>query len=371
MKFSLSDFTEFLCELQRQKAFSLQSVFKLLEKYYGISRLMLVKKATGTEKRTSGDLPLQYICRNIDDTLVENLFTHAGADPFERIMPPGMFLKKELISFHERKEEGYEDGGEYEKFLKAAGAQDEVCLYLQRKGEYLAAFSVFLEQPLSEGEKDILIHTGKCVTEMYFTDQKNRATKKRFFHEFFDGVKIGAAILNQDMEIIDMNETFSDFCKIIVRHGSIDTDSVKASFQMNRREKNYAQSVINHLGANIITKPERIKIDCLLYNYRIYSKPVVFYERSGKLHTATCVYLTEYKKICNQWLIATIDTLTPREKEILTMMAYGYDNHEIEEKCFISQNTIKTHQRNIYQKFNVASRSELISKLYLMNYRHK
>ena len=70
-------------------------------------------------------------------------------------------------------------------------------------------------------------------------------------------------------------------------------------------------------------------------------------------------------------MLATLNTLTPREREILTMMAYGYDNREIEQRCFISPNTIKTHQRNIYQKFNVANKTELISKLYLMSYRHK
>lgn len=36
MNFSLSRFTEFICELQSQKTFGYQSLFKLLEKYYGV-----------------------------------------------------------------------------------------------------------------------------------------------------------------------------------------------------------------------------------------------------------------------------------------------------------------------------------------------
>ena len=148
-------------------------------------------------------------------------------------------------------------------------------------------------------------------------------------------------------------------------------DFAKNNLKNTEREKSYAQRVIDYLGENVIMRPERIKIDCLMYNYRMYSKPMVFSGVFGKIHTATCVYLTEYKKICNQWILATLDTLTPRELEILTLMAYGYDNHEIEGQLCISVNTIKTHQRNIYQKFNVANRSELIAKLYLVNYRHK
>lgn len=42
MNFSLSRFTEFICELQSQKTFGYQSLFKLLEKYYGVEKILLV-----------------------------------------------------------------------------------------------------------------------------------------------------------------------------------------------------------------------------------------------------------------------------------------------------------------------------------------
>ena len=144
----------------------------------------------------------------------------------------------------------------------AIEAEGEVCMYLQKDGKYIAALSFFLNtQTLSENEWEILKSTGKCISEMYLVAQKKVITKQKFFHEFFDGINIGAAILNQKMEIIDMNKTFSDFCKIIVRHGSIDTESVMSNLKGKQNEKNYAQSVINHLGANIIMRPEKIKID--------------------------------------------------------------------------------------------------------------
>lgn len=54
--------------------------------------------------------------------------------------------------------------------------------------------------------------------------------------------------------------------------------------------------------------------------------------------------------------------LSERESEILRLVALGMSNKEIAEKLFLSQRTIKAHLTNIFNKFNVASRSEAIVK---------
>ncbi len=42
--------------------------------------------------------------------------------------------------------------------------------------------------------------------------------------------------------------------------------------------------------------------------------------------------------------------LTPREKEILSLVAGEYSNKQIAEKLFISERTVETHRKNIYRK---------------------
>jgi len=54
--------------------------------------------------------------------------------------------------------------------------------------------------------------------------------------------------------------------------------------------------------------------------------------------------------------------LSERESEILRLVALGMSNREIAEKLFLSQRTIKAHLTNIFNKLNVASRSEAIVK---------
>jgi NarL family two-component system response regulator LiaR len=56
------------------------------------------------------------------------------------------------------------------------------------------------------------------------------------------------------------------------------------------------------------------------------------------------------------------EILSARESEILKLVAMGMSNKEIAEKLFLSERTIKAHLTNIFNKLNVASRSEAIVK---------
>jgi len=55
--------------------------------------------------------------------------------------------------------------------------------------------------------------------------------------------------------------------------------------------------------------------------------------------------------------------LSEREAEVLKFIAHGYKNSEIAEKLFVSQNTIKTHIKNIYLKLDVKNRVEALKRV--------
>lgn len=52
--------------------------------------------------------------------------------------------------------------------------------------------------------------------------------------------------------------------------------------------------------------------------------------------------------------------LTPREQEILKLLAEGYSNQEIAEKLVISPSTVHTHRTNLMEKLNLSKRFELV-----------
>ena len=58
-----------------------------------------------------------------------------------------------------------------------------------------------------------------------------------------------------------------------------------------------------------------------------------------------------------------LDPLTPREEEVLQLILDGNSNRQIAARLFVSENTVKTHIRNIFSKYGTRSRAELISTL--------
>ncbi len=50
--------------------------------------------------------------------------------------------------------------------------------------------------------------------------------------------------------------------------------------------------------------------------------------------------------------------LSPREGEVLQLVAQGATNKEIGDALFISENTVKTHLRNIMEKLHLVNRSQ-------------
>ena len=52
--------------------------------------------------------------------------------------------------------------------------------------------------------------------------------------------------------------------------------------------------------------------------------------------------------------------ITPREMEILELMAAGLSNREIAEKLFVSENTVKTHSSRLFDKLQAKRRTQAV-----------
>ena len=57
---------------------------------------------------------------------------------------------------------------------------------------------------------------------------------------------------------------------------------------------------------------------------------------------------------------AAEDELTPREQEVLTLIAEGFSNNEIADRLVISAKTVDRHRENIMRKLNLHNRVDLV-----------
>ena len=63
---------------------------------------------------------------------------------------------------------------------------------------------------------------------------------------------------------------------------------------------------------------------------------------------------------------AKIATLTPREREVITLIGEGLRNKQIAQRLFISETTVRHHLTSIFSKLHVSERLELV----IYAYRH-
>jgi LuxR family maltose regulon positive regulatory protein len=59
---------------------------------------------------------------------------------------------------------------------------------------------------------------------------------------------------------------------------------------------------------------------------------------------------------------ALIDPLSPRELEVLQLIAQGLSNREIGERLYLALDTVKGHNRHIFSKLGVQRRTEAVAR---------
>jgi DNA-binding NarL/FixJ family response regulator len=83
------------------------------------------------------------------------------------------------------------------------------------------------------------------------------------------------------------------------------------------------------------------------------------------VHAAAMGLVAIEPQAIEQWvatsrLTESLDPLTPRESEVLNMMAEGLANKMIAHKLGISEHTVKFHVTSVMSKLNASSRTEAV-----------
>ena len=71
--------------------------------------------------------------------------------------------------------------------------------------------------------------------------------------------------------------------------------------------------------------------------------------------------LDEYVRLASEEPAKPEDALTPREREVLQLVAGGATNREIAEKLFVTVNTVSFHVKNILAKLHLRNRAEAVA----------
>jgi DNA-binding CsgD family transcriptional regulator len=87
-------------------------------------------------------------------------------------------------------------------------------------------------------------------------------------------------------------------------------------------------------------------------------------EPSGERPAETVIVIGPAKAEEVAWLSVAAYGLSPREEEVVGLVARGFSNRQISNALFISEHTVQRHISNIFEKVGVRSRKSLLKSLF-------
>ncbi|MEO0528160.1 MAG: helix-turn-helix transcriptional regulator [Bacteroidota bacterium] len=86
-----------------------------------------------------------------------------------------------------------------------------------------------------------------------------------------------------------------------------------------------------------------------------------FFDVSDKERIEHC-FVTDSHRRNARFSTNKLMTISPREKQVLQLIANGYSSKEIANKLFISNHTAVSHRKNLIEKFQVKNTAHLVKK---------
>jgi two-component system response regulator NreC len=161
-----------------------------------------------------------------------------------------------------------------------------------------------------------------------------------------------ARTLNPDVVIMDIAMPGMGGIEATRRIKEASPDTAVLALTMHEDEQYFFQML--NAGASGYV-PKRAAADDLLSAIRVVGQGNVFlYPSLARL------LVTDYVQREASGQTGDKEPLTPREREVLTLIAEGSTNREIAETLVISVKTVDRHRENIMNKLNLHSRVELV-----------
>jgi DNA-binding NarL/FixJ family response regulator len=163
-------------------------------------------------------------------------------------------------------------------------------------------------------------------------------------------------------------ETARSSAELCEKLSSVETDCVLLSWQLDDAEAPEVLADLGRLGLDprivlfadninpsVITETIRLGVNGLCYQFE--DPEILFATLTAVIKGRICIPYTALSKIS----ATPFQQLTSRESELLGMLANGWTNVQIAARTGISENTVKYHLKNLYDKLEVRNRAMAVA----------
>ncbi len=170
---------------------------------------------------------------------------------------------------------------------------------------------------------------------------------------------------NSRFFIVDTARTSAELCEKLTL---VETDCVLLSWQLEDAEAPDVLADIGRLGfdpkivlfadtnnPSMVNETIRLGVNGLCYQFE--DPEILFATLTAVMQGRICIPYTVLSKIPN----TPFQQLTARETELLGMLSNGWSNTQIASRTGISENTVKYHLKNLYDKLEVRNRAMAVA----------
>ena len=356
----------FLRQMPTRNGTLLRDILQLFEQHFHVSTSLAVTYQKDPDSESA--LQYNYIVRDLPPNQVSTYMDQfVKFDIRSRLKGK---QKKSVVSLTALLSPEERAHTPYYQYLRSLGIAYQCCIFLRKERELYAMISLFRPEAAGDftpEELEIFSEIEPFITNQYLENRKNREMMSLAYHfdEYFSHLSLGVALLDHNGKILKANHTFNDYAQYIYENGSIVDSFVTRDTADTPEHYLWGQKLLNYFGSKIISAPEEIKVECLLHQFKFYSKEISNQSRTviNPGQYLYLIFLIRQEKVHSPQMLAALKQLTSREKAVLDHLSAGLNNTEIADAMDISPFTVKTHLQNIYAKCGVSGRNELLSKL--------
>ncbi len=245
----------------------------------------------------------------------------------------------------------------------------QACLYLYAGDRVIASIALLraqTERRFDEDERALLEYLAHLIESNYqsFLAQSSEARFLDGFHLFFQDMKLGAVILNQDLTVVQANPAAREISHLFWEHFRNNQNHFLRSNYRGEEQHREVQTMVNELSEKL-TAPGGLGNGSLTLSS--VSGEITFFHTAflatnatGAISTWHILTLTNKPKQLPQNMGHPYNSLTQQERRIAYFLTSGMKNEQIAEELHISIYTVRTHIANIYKKFEVGSKIDLL-----------
>ena len=245
----------------------------------------------------------------------------------------------------------------------------QAVLFLYAGERVLGSLGLFRDRRegrFTEEERPLLDYLARLIEANYqnFLRHSGEARFHDSFRLFFQGIQTGAILLNQDMTVVQCNTVAKEISEIFWEQYRRTQGHILHSNYQGESQFQEVQTMVNEINERLSTHGGSSQ------TFTSMAGDITFFHTSflssgaaGIVQTWHLMLITNDTKALPETGDHPYHSLTQQERRIVFYLANGRKNEQIAEELHISIYTVRTHIANIYKKFEVNNKVDLLMRL--------